>query len=551
MHWADVVAKKLKETSGAMLTGGKNSGVHTIATGITPSGHIHLGNMREILTGDIIQRAAKDLGLDVRLIYIGDTIDPLRKVYPFLDASYAEHVGKPLCDIPCPCGSHGSYSHHFLEPFLGALDRLGVEHETYLSHEMYKKGMYFEAADKVLTQSKRVSDLLNTISSRDLEEGYVPYMAQCEKCGNIRDTEATAYSRPFVSYRCKKCGNEGKVNIEAGNGKLPWRLDWPARWWFLGVTCEPFGKDHAAAGSSYDTGSAIVREIFDREPPVPCVYEWIQLKGKGAMHSSTGIAVTAEQMLKMTPPEVMRFLLTKQNPGKHIDFDPGLGILNLVDEYDRYERVFYGKEKGNASADQNRAFVLAQSSVKKLRDRTVKMGILESGDFSVVVKDDQMPAQIPYKNLVCISQITSDKTELTKIMKRAERIDMGALTPEEQAGIWNRTECVKYWLKNYAPDEVKFALVAEVGPEVKAKFTPEDKNRLAKIRENLGKCNWDAEEIHRTVYDTAESLGEKGNAYFGLMYRILLAKERGPRLGFFLSTLDRDYVLKLLDQALN
>ena len=99
MHWADVIASKLLEI------GGK----HRIATGITPSGHIHVGNMREILTGDLVFRAGSDAGVDVTLYYIADDFDPLRKVYPFLPKTYEEHIGKPLSEIPSP-GGDGTYS---------------------------------------------------------------------------------------------------------------------------------------------------------------------------------------------------------------------------------------------------------------------------------------------------------------------------------------------------------------------------------------------------------------------------------------------------------
>ena len=77
MHWADVVAEKL-------LKDGKR---HVISSGITPSGPIHLGSMREILTADAIVRAVNDKGGKAELIYIADNADPLRKVYPFLDSS--------------------------------------------------------------------------------------------------------------------------------------------------------------------------------------------------------------------------------------------------------------------------------------------------------------------------------------------------------------------------------------------------------------------------------------------------------------------------------
>ena len=109
MHWADVEAKKLVELQVEE---------HVFATGITPSGPIHVGNMREILTADAVFRALRDRNVECKLIYIGDTIDPLRKVYPFLDESYENYIGQPLSEIPCPCSEHESYAAHFLEPFL-------------------------------------------------------------------------------------------------------------------------------------------------------------------------------------------------------------------------------------------------------------------------------------------------------------------------------------------------------------------------------------------------------------------------------------------------
>lgn len=137
-HWADVVADEVLEK-------GKK---HLVATGITPSGHIHIGNMREVVTADVAYRALLDKGAQAEFIYIADTYDPLRKVYPFLDESYAPHVGKPLSEIPCPCGEHKSYSEHFLEPFLVALEHLGIHPKVYRADELYKQGLYTDAIKK-------------------------------------------------------------------------------------------------------------------------------------------------------------------------------------------------------------------------------------------------------------------------------------------------------------------------------------------------------------------------------------------------------------------
>ncbi len=57
MHWADVIAAELL----------KRSNSHRIATGISPSGHIHLGNLREMVTADAIRRALVDAGGEAKL----------------------------------------------------------------------------------------------------------------------------------------------------------------------------------------------------------------------------------------------------------------------------------------------------------------------------------------------------------------------------------------------------------------------------------------------------------------------------------------------------
>ncbi|HIA89889.1 MAG TPA: lysine--tRNA ligase, partial [Candidatus Poseidoniales archaeon] len=66
LHWADFTASRLA---------GRGS-THVVSTGITPSGIFHIGHIREILTGDMLTRAALDAGMDVEMIFIIDTADP-------------------------------------------------------------------------------------------------------------------------------------------------------------------------------------------------------------------------------------------------------------------------------------------------------------------------------------------------------------------------------------------------------------------------------------------------------------------------------------------
>src|SRR5262245_9775765 len=95
-HWADEVADGILR---------ERPGPHRISTGISPSGPIHVGNLRETMTGDALARVLRERSVEVRLEFVADDFDPLRRVYPFLDAAvYGPLVGRPLSEIPCPCG---------------------------------------------------------------------------------------------------------------------------------------------------------------------------------------------------------------------------------------------------------------------------------------------------------------------------------------------------------------------------------------------------------------------------------------------------------------
>src|SRR5213594_274195 len=46
-HWADEIADEILK---------QGQGPHEISTGISPSGEIHIGNLREVITADVIYR---------------------------------------------------------------------------------------------------------------------------------------------------------------------------------------------------------------------------------------------------------------------------------------------------------------------------------------------------------------------------------------------------------------------------------------------------------------------------------------------------------------
>ena len=136
---------------------------------------------------------------------------------------------------------------------------------------------------------------------------------------------------------------DGTMDIKSGNGKLTWRVEWAARWKIFGVTCEPFGKDHAASGGSYDVSSIISEEIFNYPAPYPVAYEWITLKGD-AMSKSKGVFFTPGQWLEIGPAESLNYFLFRSKPLKHKDFSPEMQFLDFIEQFDRAEKIFFKEE---------------------------------------------------------------------------------------------------------------------------------------------------------------------------------------------------------------
>ncbi len=497
MHWADVVASKL-------------SGKQLVSTGISPSGPIHVGNMREILTGDAIFKASVTAGIESRFIYLCDDIDPLRKVYPFLPQSYASEIGKPLYRIRAPEGD-GTYSEFFLRPFIETLDKVNVHVEVIRTHDLYASGIFEKAIDTVIKRKDEVAGILEEVSGRKLEDGWFPYNPICKKCGSMKGPVVDGYEHPRVKYHCS-CGYSGFSDIRTDEGKLPWRIEWPAKWYVLGVTVEPMGKDHGAAGGSYDTGKRIVEEIFGYPAPVAPIYERILLKGAGAMHSSTGIAIAASEMMKFSPPEILRFLIMRNNPNRHIVFDPGIGILSLIDEFEKYERAYFGEDRV-ADDDYRRVY-----------------------ELSVVTGETRKPDRIGYRHLLTLIQIYHGDAELLGALKR-NGYDEDSISKR----LRERIVTLNNWLEKYAPDDIKFRIQPLEGKVV---LNDDQKKILRNFLDRMDGISWNPESIHNAVYEIISVNGIKPQEGFGAFYRALIDKERGPRLGYFLSNLDREFVRK-------
>ena len=514
MHWAEVIADELKKTNTKQV----------LATGITPSGPIHIGNMREVLTTDAVYRSLIAKDVDASFIYIADDFDHLRKVYPYLPKSYEQYVGQPISEIPCPCGKHDSYADHYLFAFLDSLEEVGIKPEVYRASEMYQQGMYEDAIKTALDETPRIRKIIETISKRTLPKHWLPFNIRCEQCNRVTKTIPVLYEYPYVEYTCD-CGFEGKADIRKGGvGKLPWRVDWPARWNILNVTFEPFGKDLGTTGGARETGEHIVKEIYDYPAPAYTMYEFILLKGKGAMHSSKGTALSAGEMLKMTPPEVLRYLIMNHQPNKHLTFDPGFGLLTLVDDYDQLERVYFDEEE----------------EIKGMKDLDTVYELSQPTEIPT-----QIPIQIPYRHLVTIVQISNDWEEIQNMLQRSNQLPE-TITENDKKRLQQRIEHVCYWLDHFAPNAITFSVKKQLPDQP---LTKEQQTVLRSFLEKATNLTWDPEIIHNTIYGIAENQRISPKVAFQSIYTVILGQKKGPRVGYFLSNLKKEFVINRFKEA--
>ncbi len=502
MHWADSFLSSRK-------------GDQVISTGISPSGPIHVGNMREILTGDIVYRAARKLGMKSRFLYLCDDIDPLRRVYPFLKPEYSEHVGKPLYRIPSPDGN-GTYAQHYVAPFLDSLKKLEVDVEVIYSSELYASGKFYEYIRKVIEEREKIASILEEVSGRKIGRGWFPYSPLCAKCGKINSAIPFSFEDPYVNYECN-CGHTGKSDIRRDEGKMPWRVEWPAKWALLGVTIEPIGKDHGAAGGAFESSKRIASEIFGVPGPDTIVYERVMWKGRGPMHSSTGVAIEISEALKFTPEEALRFFIAKGNPGRHLDFDPGLGLLSLTDDCEKYFNAYSGTDS------------------------------ISDPDFREIVEYSGIsgfhgPIEPSFRHLATIVQIYSDSESILRSLSRGGR-EFSVM----DKNLEERIDKVKYWLENFAPDMVKFGMLPK---GTRVELSGEEKRVLERFLDSVTSAEWDAQKIHDLVYLIASEESMDPPEVFRVFYRVLIGKDRGPRLGFFLSSMDRRRVTERLRECI-
>ena len=124
------------------------------------------------------------------------------------------------------------------------------------------------------------------------------------------------------------------------------------------------------------------------------------------------------------------------------------------------------------------------------------------------------------------------------------------LTEEDTAELESRVTYANHWLKLYSPEKYKLEIQESV-PEAAKSFTSVQKSALSSILEFMKTHEHiSGEELHTAIHDIKKENDIDPRDLFSAIYVSILGKESGPQAGWFLSALDRDFVLKRLEEVI-
>lgn len=507
---------------------------HTIASGISISGPIHIGHANDVFIADAIRRAVEERGGEAEAIWYADDYDPMRRVpWPLnegeLGEKYKQYLGYPYSTIPSPDPNFSSFVDYFQRPFVQVLREYGIKVRICSGAEAYRSGRMAELIRIALENSEKIREILNRYRDNKLPKGWLPFDPICENCGRMSTTVALSWHGDYVRYRCEGaqyvagCGHEGEADYTRGGGKLTWRVEWPARWKLLGVTCEPFGKDHAVVGGSFDTGKLISREVFGWEPPYPIAYEWVSLKGK-RLSSSKGVVFTLKEWLEIAEPELLRYFIFRSKPTKSKEFDPESSLIDLYEEYDLAEEAYFTKAGPSSRVEQlSRIYELSQ----------------------VEATPKTKPQRISFRLAAILAQVRDREERVREIL--VGRKILVAPSEADLALAMRRIELARGWVEKYAPPQLRVEIAESLPSEAMA-LSLEQKRGLARLAEVLLE-DVSPTELHNRIYEVAREVGIEHQKLFEAIYLVLLGKPSGPRAGAFISALDRDFVRARFKEA--
>jgi lysyl-tRNA synthetase class 1 len=261
-------------------------------------------------------------------------------------------------------------------------------------------------------------------------------------------------------------------------------------------------------------------------------FEWVRLGGRD-MGTSRGYVFTPGEWLKIAPPELFRYMVLRTDPEKANNIQTNL-IPDLVDIYESFEREYYGFDDVENEKQELAKILYPLTEVRP--------------------KIEEYIPKLPFKFAVVTSQLQGILNEDT-ILERCYTVlrkhhNLKDISEESKALIPTRLSRALHWVKDFGSERDKVAVPDQVPKEIIGTLTDTDREFLKKFVEILEGPALEDEELQGKVFETARSVDLKEKRAFVVLYRILISRKSGPRLGGFLNLLGNEWVLNRIMSVL-
>ncbi len=491
----------------------------------TMSGRVHVGSLRGVVIHGIVSDVLTEAKIPNKYLFEVNDFDPMDGLPVYLDQElYRPYMGRPLYEVPSPDPTAPNYAEYWAQEFMVAVEHTGFTPEYYRSSTLYLGGKYNNAIRLALDNADKIRKIYKEVSGSDKGDDWFPLQVICEQCRKVGTTKVTAWDGKQVSYACSAdlvkwavgCGHSGKVDPFDGRAKLPWKVEWAAKFMVLGVHLEGGGKDHYTKGGSRDIARRILKEIYQFPEPLDIPYNFFTLGG-AKMSSSKGKGSSAKEIADLLPTRMLRFLMMKE-PKHEIDFEPYGDTIPIL--YDHFDTIA-GEYFKNAASDWTSVFPLCYPASSR---NMIQEAFLPR--FSQIAYLVQMPH--------------------IDLAKKVASMKGSQLTDADASEYQDRARYAKIWLSQYSPEKYKFD-IQEAPPEGAKEFTSLQRQSLRSIYEYIREHDeLTGEELHTQIHEVKATLAIAPADLFSAIYISFLGKNSGPQAGWFLSALDRDFVLQRL-----
>lgn len=502
--WIDKVAARLIEREKSL-----NRSLSLIRTesGLGASGIPHIGSMADAVRAHAVILALREMGYNSELIAFSDDMDGLRKVPAGMPEWLNDHLLKPVSRVPDPFGNYESYADRMSSMLKEALETAGIKYTFKSGRKLYLSGELAEIIHKILTNPSLIGTKIKEVTGQEKFMKTLPYFPICKNCGRIYTSEAYSYdtSTRKVKYQCvgvemrgrlfQGCGYVGEADITKDDGKLPWKVEFSARWKLLDIRFEAYGKDIA---DSVKINDWVSKHILNYEPPLHVRYEMFLDSLGRKISKSAGNVFTPQMWFKYaTPPSLILLILKRSVGTRHISPQT---IPRLMDELDYLEDVYFGKIKINNKKE--------EAKLKGLFEYCYNLQPPKSSGI-----------HIPYRLLIELAEYspTDSKMEyiLTKLQKYGYKIN------EE---VIKKVTFAINFVNDFGVKERRRTIV---------ELSENERKVIIEILSILREAK-NPEEVQTSIFNACRINNVSPPDMFRKLYLILFNKQSGPRLGTYL-----------------